>query len=132
MISKFHKENKIISIIMGASESGRKGFKNAKVCDIRMAGGEAGSESVVTSGKTLFNLSPEDVRALKAGEKWLEFDIEVIDCSKPTYNKFWYKKPVMEAAMQDTLFLRRMNNGGLASEANHPVDRSDLDRKSVV
>lgn len=84
--------------------------------------------------KKIFSaLSATDIQDLLTGPKFLEFDVEVMDCSQVTYNKTKYPTPVMREAFENELVLRKLNNGGLPCEANHPYQKEkDLKRWEFV
>lgn len=131
-MGNFYKNNKIIGMLAGSKTNIKKGFRNAEIC---VVGGDilAGGESAVhTASKKLAALTPEEVKALKTGESYLTLDVELIDSSCPTYNNFWYKEAAMDESFEHELLKRKLNNGGMPCEANHPIDRSDLVRFEYV
>lgn len=109
------REPKIISIITPNTCK-----INNKINNMSM---KVSGESPETESKIFSKIKREDVIALKNGLASLEFDVEVIDTEKVTYNGVLYPKEPMERMQQHPIIVRQLANGGIDCEANHPKDR---------
>lgn len=128
-MDSFYKKNKVICVISGDKQMCKKGLANATIHSMGMM---AGGESGVSASKKLVALTPEERTALRNGDTTIMMDVELIDTSGPTYNKFFYSEAVMQESLAEELLNRKIANGGMPCEANHPVDRNDLARYEHV
>ncbi len=92
---------------------------------------DSGSNIRLAKHFFLDKITPDQWRALKNGDAFLEFWQEAIDHSKPTLNRRLYPLEVFLQGMESH-FNKMLTTGGVPSELEHPLIQvtSDNDEKS--